>query len=106
MDSKVGAFEQKIKESAPGYRKGEQKPVGQRDWNPSNQGIYCLLWFINNKMEHYYHACILLSLGAHSLSGYNAQTTSVNHGVCIYVCISFSFSELVFFSFFLFVPFF
>lgn len=41
-DAKVGVFEQKMKEAAPGYRAGEQKPVGQRDWNPSKQGTYML----------------------------------------------------------------
>jgi len=38
MASKKGFFEQKIKEAAPGYKKGVQLPVGQREWNPTSNG--------------------------------------------------------------------
>jgi hypothetical protein len=34
MSKKASFFEQKIKEAQPGFEKGEQMPVGQREWNP------------------------------------------------------------------------
>ncbi|KAL6043175.1 hypothetical protein QOT17_001743 [Balamuthia mandrillaris] len=55
---KKALFEQKIREAAPGYVKGEQKPVGQREWNPTPMG----------------------GVGAHNTSGYNQQTTNVPRG--------------------------
>ena len=77
MASKKGFFEQKIREASPGYVecsqpvyavtvwltpvryvKGEQKPVGQREWNPNPLGIR----------------------GGHDNAGYNLQTTNAPRG--------------------------
>ncbi len=68
MSQTKAFFEQKIVESSPGYVKGEQKPVGQREWSPTPLG----------------------SSGAHTTSGYNTQTTKKPSGVIFINLVSFS----------------